>query len=111
MIATGWQTVHPALALDRTSARVYVVNDHEPDFHAASSERVLAEDTYRARPALRCASPWLRDLLVSATARRPTPSSSASTTTPTRCGRSHGAATRSSTTRATRRPGAPSRTG
>ena len=65
MIATGWQTVHPALALDRTSARVYIVNDHEPDFHMASSERVLAEDTYRmactaSRRARGCGICWSR---------------------------------------------------
>ena len=64
VIATGWQTVHPALALDRTFARVYVVNDHEPDFHQASSERVLAEDTYRHGLHCVAASPWLRDLLI-----------------------------------------------
>jgi glycosyltransferase involved in cell wall biosynthesis len=64
VIATGWQTVHPALALERTSARVYVVNDFEPDFHQASSERVLAEDTYRRGLHCIAASPWLRDLLI-----------------------------------------------
>ena len=63
VIATGWQTVHPALALDRTSARVYLVNDFEPDFHMASSEQVLAEDTYRHGLHCIASSPWLRDLL------------------------------------------------
>ena len=64
VIATGWQTVHPALALDRTSARVYMVNDYEPDFHMASSERVLAEDTYTHGLHCVASSPWLRDLMV-----------------------------------------------
>jgi glycosyltransferase involved in cell wall biosynthesis len=63
VIATGWQTVHPALALDRTSARVYLVNDYEPDFHMASSERVLAEDTYHHGLHCIASSPWLRDRL------------------------------------------------
>jgi len=63
VVATGWQTVHPALGLDRTSARVYLVNDYEPDFHMASSERVLAEDTYRHGLHCIASSPWLRDLL------------------------------------------------
>ena len=63
VLATGWQTVHAALGLDRTSARVYLVNDYEPDFHMASSERVLAEDTYRHGLHCIASSPWLRDRL------------------------------------------------
>ena len=64
VIATGWQTVHPALRLDRTYSRVYLVNDHEPEFYATSSERLLAEDTYRHGLHCVAASPWLRDLLI-----------------------------------------------
>jgi glycosyltransferase involved in cell wall biosynthesis len=63
-IATGWQTVYPTLLLDQCRARVYVVNDHEPDFYPASVERVLAEDTYRQGLHCIAASPWLRDLLI-----------------------------------------------
>jgi glycosyltransferase involved in cell wall biosynthesis len=63
-IATGWQTVHAMLALDNCRARAYVVNDHEPEFYAASTERVLAEDTYRWDLHCIAASPWLRDLLI-----------------------------------------------
>lgn len=64
VIATGWETVHPALALPDCHARAYVVNDHEPDFFAASTERRLAEDTYRQGLHCIAASPWLRDLLI-----------------------------------------------
>jgi glycosyltransferase involved in cell wall biosynthesis len=63
-IATGWQTVHAMLGLDGCRARAYVVNDHEPEFYAASTERVLAEDTYRQGLHCVAASPWLRDLLI-----------------------------------------------
>jgi O-antigen biosynthesis protein len=63
-IATGWQTVHATLALDHCRARTYVVNDHEPEFYAASTERMLAEDTYRHGMHCIAASPWLRDLLI-----------------------------------------------
>jgi glycosyltransferase involved in cell wall biosynthesis len=63
-IATGWQTVHAMLALEHCRARAYVVNDHEPEFYAASTERVLAEDTYRWGLHCIAASPWLRDLLI-----------------------------------------------
>ena len=63
-IATGWQTVHAMLALDQCRARAYLVNDHEPEFYAASIEQVLAEDTYRYDLHCIAASPWLRDLLI-----------------------------------------------
>lgn len=62
-VATGWQTVHPLLLLDQTHARAYVVNDHEPEFFGTSTERALAEDTYRHGLHCIAASPWLRDLL------------------------------------------------
>lgn len=62
-IATGWQTVHALLGLDQCRARAYVVNDHEPEFYATSTERALAEDTYRHGLHCIAASPWLRDLL------------------------------------------------
>jgi O-antigen biosynthesis protein len=64
VMATGWQTVHPALRLDQCRARAYVVNDHEPEFFATSTERILAEDTYRYGLHCIAASPWLRDLLI-----------------------------------------------
>ncbi len=63
-IATGWQTVHAILGLGGTRARAYIVNDHEPEFYAASTEQVLAEDTYRHGLHCIAASPWLRDLLI-----------------------------------------------
>jgi glycosyltransferase involved in cell wall biosynthesis len=63
-IATGWQTVHAMLELDRCRARAYVVNDHEPDFYPASTEYQLAADTYRHGLHCIAASPWLSDLLV-----------------------------------------------
>jgi glycosyltransferase involved in cell wall biosynthesis len=49
-MATGWQTVHPTLLLDQ--------------FYAASTEREMAEDTYRHDLHCIAASPWLRDLLI-----------------------------------------------
>ncbi|HEY7952202.1 MAG TPA: glycosyltransferase [Solirubrobacteraceae bacterium] len=64
VIATGWQTVHPTLLLDQCRARVYLVNDHEPDFYPASVERELAADTYRHGLHCIAASPWLRDQLI-----------------------------------------------
>jgi glycosyltransferase involved in cell wall biosynthesis len=63
-LATGWQTVHPALRLGGCNARAYLVNDHEPEFYPASIERILAEDTYCHELHCIAASPWLRDLLI-----------------------------------------------
>jgi glycosyltransferase involved in cell wall biosynthesis len=62
-IATSWQTVYPALLRDGCRARVYIVNDHEPEFYATSVERELAERTYSQGLHCIAASPWLRDLL------------------------------------------------
>jgi glycosyltransferase involved in cell wall biosynthesis len=64
VMSTAWQTVHPALLLDNCYQRVYIVNDHEPEFHATSVESVLATDTYRHGLPCLAGSPWLRDLLV-----------------------------------------------
>jgi O-antigen biosynthesis protein len=63
VIATGWQTVHPALLLGGCRARAYIVNDHEPEFFPTSTEQRLAEDTYRHGLHCIAASPWLRDLV------------------------------------------------
>ena len=63
VIATGWQTVHPALLLDHCRARVYLVSDHEPEFFATSVERTIAEDTYRHDLHCIAGSRWLRDIL------------------------------------------------
>ena len=64
VLATGWQTVHPALRLAGCHARAYLVNDHEPEFYGMSTERLLAEDSYRHDLYCIAASPWLRDLLI-----------------------------------------------
>ncbi len=63
VMATGWQTVHPALALDRAYARAYLVNDHEPEFFATSTESVIAADTYQRGLHAIAGSPWLADVL------------------------------------------------
>lgn len=58
-LATGWQTVPPALLLGDVGARAYLVQDHEPDFYGASAERGWAEWTYRQPLHCVCASRWL----------------------------------------------------
>ena len=64
VMATGWETVFPALELPGCRARAYIVNDHEPEFFAASAEHALSAETYRHGLHCIAASPWLRDLLI-----------------------------------------------
>jgi glycosyltransferase involved in cell wall biosynthesis len=63
VVATGWQTVARALLLSDVGARAYLVQDHEPDFYAASAERLWATQTYREPLHCIAASQWLADLL------------------------------------------------
>jgi O-antigen biosynthesis protein len=63
VLATGWQTVPRALLLSDTAARAYLVQDHEPEFYATSSESMWAADTYRQGLHCIAASEWLAGLL------------------------------------------------
>ncbi len=63
VLATGWQTVARALLLDGAAARAYLVQDHEPDFYAASVERLWAADTYRQGIHCIAGSPWLATVM------------------------------------------------
>lgn len=63
VVATGWQTVHPALTLDGCRARAYLVHDHESEFYATSAEGYWAEQTYSFGLHHIVASPWLADIL------------------------------------------------
>lgn len=63
VVATGWQTVHPAMLLDNARARVYLVHDHESEFYATSAERWFAESTYDLGLHAICASPWLAEIV------------------------------------------------
>jgi O-antigen biosynthesis protein len=62
-IATGWQTAYQLKLLGGCSLKAYLVQDYEPDFFPASSERIWAEQTYSLGYPAVAASPWLRDLL------------------------------------------------
>jgi glycosyltransferase involved in cell wall biosynthesis len=62
-LATGWQTAYPLELLGSCSLKAYLVQDYEPDFFPASSERIWAEQTYSLGYPAIAASPWLRDLL------------------------------------------------
>lgn len=59
VLATGWQTAHRVLRLDRARCRGYLVQDHEPEFYGTSAERLWAEQTYALGLPAVAASPWL----------------------------------------------------
>ena len=95
VIATGWQTVHPALLLDQTAARASTWSTTT----SRSSTRPRSSARSRRTPtATACtASPAARGCATcstTATARAPTLFHSASTTRSTRRGRSRAATTR-----------------
>ena len=106
VVATGWQTVYPALLLAGCRARAYLVNDHEPEFFADLG-RVAAGPSAPTRSACTriaaqpvAARPRTRALRRHGDALP----ASASTTTSTARARSRAAATPSSSTRATSTP-------
>jgi GT2 family glycosyltransferase/glycosyltransferase involved in cell wall biosynthesis len=63
VVATGWETVHPALLRESCRARAYLVQDHEPDFFPKSAKQLWAAETYSLGLYAICASKWLLDLL------------------------------------------------
>jgi O-antigen biosynthesis protein len=63
VMATGWETVYPAMLLPHCRARAYLINDHEPEFFATSAEALWAARTYELGMYGIAASRWLRDLL------------------------------------------------
>jgi len=63
LVATGWQTVPPALLEGRAAARAYLVQDHEPEFWPTSAERLWTEDGYRHGMHCITAGPWLAELM------------------------------------------------
>lgn len=63
VLATGWQTVAPALLVPDAGARAYLVQDHEPDFYGASAESLWAQSTYSRGLHCIAASAWLAELL------------------------------------------------
>lgn len=62
VLATGWQTVYPALLLPEVRARAYLINDHENEFYPTSVESYWAAQTYQLGLHGIAGSPWLHDL-------------------------------------------------
>ncbi len=63
LIATSWTTATAVAEAPNTWARLYFVQDFEPDFHPRDERYVLAEQTYRAGLEHITIGPWLAELL------------------------------------------------
>ena len=62
-VATGWTTAFAVRDLPRCREKVYLVQDHEPEFHATSAQSLWAQDTYRMGYRCIAYTPWMADLL------------------------------------------------
>lgn len=63
VIATSWETAYSVGASPAAGARLYLVQDHEPDFYPAGSLSLLASATYRFGFHGLTAGPWLAQML------------------------------------------------
>jgi glycosyltransferase involved in cell wall biosynthesis len=62
-IATEWSTAFPVRDLPRCREKVYLVQDDEPRFFAASAESIWAEETYRMGYRCIAYTPWMAGIL------------------------------------------------
>jgi glycosyltransferase involved in cell wall biosynthesis len=62
-IATEWRTAYPTRDLPGCRQKVYLVQDHEPEFYATSSQSIWAEETYRMGYRCIAYTPWMADIL------------------------------------------------
>lgn len=58
-LASSWQTAYAVRDFDACRRKLYFVQDFEPHFFPASTERLLAEETYRFGFDCICAGEWL----------------------------------------------------
>lgn len=63
VIATGWNTAWRVNQLKGFAARMYFVQDHEPEFYPTGAASNLARQTYDFDFGCICASPWLEKLM------------------------------------------------
>lgn len=58
-MASSWETAYAVRDFDACRRKIYFVQDFEPSFFPASTEKMLAEDTYRFGFECLCAGRWL----------------------------------------------------
>jgi GT2 family glycosyltransferase len=62
-VATEWRTAFAARDLPRCREKVYLVQDHEPEFFATSAQSIWAEETYEMGYRCIAYTPWMADVL------------------------------------------------
>jgi glycosyltransferase involved in cell wall biosynthesis len=62
-MATNWWTAFPTRDLPGCREKVYLVQDDEPAFYAASAQSIWAEETYRMGYRCVAYTPWMADVL------------------------------------------------
>jgi glycosyltransferase involved in cell wall biosynthesis len=62
-VASSWQTAYAVRDFDACRRKLYFVQDFEPSFYPAGTERVLAENTYRFGFECICAGRWLAQVM------------------------------------------------
>lgn len=63
VIATGWTTAYYVDAARGFAGKYYFIQDHEPEFYPAGTERLLTSQTYDFDLACICASSWLAQIM------------------------------------------------
>ncbi|HEX8355600.1 MAG TPA: hypothetical protein VF611_22025, partial [Pyrinomonadaceae bacterium] len=58
-VASSWETAYAVRGFDACRRKIYFVQDYEPSFYPASTEKMLAESTYRFGFECICAGRWL----------------------------------------------------
>ena len=61
--ATQWWTAWPVRDLPGCGAKVYLVQDDEPQFYATGAESIFAEETYRMGYRCIAYTPWMAEIL------------------------------------------------
>ena len=62
-VATEWRTAFPVRDLPRCREKVYLVQDHEPEFFATSAQSIWAEESYRMGYRCIAYTPWMARVL------------------------------------------------
>lgn len=63
VVATSWPTAYASYCASSAGKRLYFVQDYEPDFYPVSTDRILADNTYRMGFHAITAGRWLAQKL------------------------------------------------
>lgn len=63
IIATAWPSAYPVYSFNKCRAKLYFVQDFEPNFHVYGTEYIMAENTYKMGYGCIAAGAWLNKLM------------------------------------------------